>query len=80
LNKPLHTGFFLKLWDQMFGSLYEEGPDTCLCSRCSTARGERTREAYDAVEKPDYSVLRRPSYWWYGDKEKNPRAAEQLAV
>ena len=46
------------------GSLYQAGPDECLCARCSTARGERTREAFDAVEKPDYSVLLKPSFWW----------------
>src|SRR5581483_12013163 len=64
LHKPLHTGFFFKIWDRIAGSLYTAGPEECLCARCSTARGERTREAFDAVEKPDYSVLLRPSFWW----------------
>jgi lathosterol oxidase len=74
LNKPLHTGFFFKLWDRIAGSLYQAGPDECLCARCSTARGERTREAFDAVEKPDYSVLLKPSFWW-----RPAPAAEALA-
>jgi len=68
LNKPMHTGFFFKLWDQIAGSVYKAGPEACLCASCSTARGERTREAFDAVEKPDYSVLLSPSFWWNGGK------------
>jgi Delta7-sterol 5-desaturase len=79
-RKPMHTGFFLKVWDQMFGSLYTEGTDTCLCARCSTARGERTREAYDLIDKPDYSVLRSPSYWWHGEDDKSSRRSEQLVT
>lgn len=66
LQKPLHTGFFFKLWDRMAGSVYAAGPDECLCARCCDARGERTRAAFDAIEKPDYSVLRSPSFWLRG--------------
>jgi len=68
LHKPMHTGFFFKLWDQLAGSLYEAGPEECLCARCSMARGERTREAFEALPKPDYSVLLKPSFWWSGGK------------
>ena len=68
LNKPLHTGFFFKIWDQLAGSTYQAGPEACLCARCATARGERTREAFEAVEKPDYAVLLQPSFWWHGGK------------
>jgi lathosterol oxidase len=74
LNKPMHTGFFFKLWDQIAGSVYRAGPEECLCAGCSVARGERTREAFDAVEKPDYSVLLKPSFWLYGGKR--PRREE----
>lgn len=74
LNKPMHTGFFFKLWDQIAGSVYKAGPEECLCARCSTARGERTREAFEAIEKPDYSVLLKPSFWWNGGKR--PRREE----
>jgi lathosterol oxidase len=78
LNKPMHTGFFFKLWDQMAGSVYRAGPDECACARCSTARGERTRAAYDAIEKPDYTVLLDPAFWWHGDKRPR-RGAEPVA-
>jgi hypothetical protein len=27
-NKPYHTGFFFKLWDQLFGSMYK---GECFC-------------------------------------------------
>jgi len=68
VNKPLHTGFFFKLWDQLAGSVYEAGPAECVCASCSIARGERTREAFDAIEKPDYSVLLSPSFWVRGGR------------
>src|SRR5262249_41732814 len=67
LNRPLHTGFFIKLWDRIAGSVYDAGPEACICARCGAARGERTREAFEAVEKPDYSVLLDPSFWWSGE-------------
>ncbi|APR80196.1 Sterol desaturase [Minicystis rosea] len=70
LNKPMHTGFFFKIWDQLAGSVYKAGPEECICARCSTARGERSREAFDAVTKPDYSVLLQPSFWWNGGKRR----------
>jgi lathosterol oxidase len=62
----MHTGFFFKLWDQRMKSEYQAGPETCLCAKCCRARGERTREAFEAIEKPDYSVLLSPSFWWHG--------------
>ncbi len=69
LHKPMHTGFFFKIWDQIAGSIYEAGPDTCLCARCSVARGERTKEAFLAIDKPDYSPLLRPAFWLQGGKK-----------
>jgi lathosterol oxidase len=78
LHKPMHTGFFFKIWDRIAGSTYEAGPESCLCARCCTARGERTREAFAAVEKPDYSVLLEPSFWLHG-KRRAPRAEPRLA-
>lgn len=67
LHKPLHTGFFFKIWDQLAKSTYDAGPDSCICARCSTARGERTREAFDALEKPDYAPLLSASFWLRGE-------------
>ena len=62
-QKPYHTGFFIKLWDQMFDSTYGS---ECLCSKCACERGERSVEAFLKVEVPNYSVLLQPSFWWGG--------------
>merc|ERR1719204_1787034 len=67
-NKPYHCGFFFKIWDQMFGSVYadEGNPEKCICVKCARARGERTREIYDKIVKPDYSVMLTPEFWLEG--------------
>jgi len=72
MNVPLHTGFFFKLWDKLAGSVYDADPATCLCAKCCVARGERTREAFERIDKPDYAVLLSPSFWLRG-----PRAATE---
>eukprot|EP00164_Ancoracysta_twista_P002491 GFYU01003310.1.p1 GENE.GFYU01003310.1~~GFYU01003310.1.p1 ORF type:complete len:297 (-),score=109.20 GFYU01003310.1:175-1065(-) len=59
-KKPYHTGFFFKLWDNMFGSVYD---GECVCSKCSRARGERTPEAFKQVVIPDYSPLLTVNFW-----------------
>jgi len=64
-NKPYHTGFFLKIWDQLCGSMYD---GECFCSKCAREKGLRTRERYDAIEKPDYSPLFKVSFWVQGIK------------
>jgi len=66
VGKPRHTGFFIKTWDQMVGGdntadMLKAGK--CGCAKCSRARGERTKEAWAKVEKQDYSVLLKPSFW-----------------
>jgi Delta7-sterol 5-desaturase len=63
LHRPYHTGFFLKLWDQLAGSCYT---GACDCSRCARQRGERSWEAWQRLEKPDYRPLLEPSFWWRG--------------
>jgi len=68
LHRPYHTGFFFKLWDRAFGSVYN---DRCVCARCACERGQRSEEAWRLVKKPDYAVLLRPSYWLPG----GPRAS-----
>eukprot|EP01116_Phalansterium_solitarium_P003311 TRINITY_DN14135_c0_g1_i1.p1 TRINITY_DN14135_c0_g1~~TRINITY_DN14135_c0_g1_i1.p1 ORF type:complete len:307 (-),score=103.77 TRINITY_DN14135_c0_g1_i1:318-1121(-) len=60
INKPYHTGFFFKIWDQLAGSVFDQ---ECVCAKCCRAKGLRTREAFAKIEKPDYSVLLSPSFW-----------------
>jgi len=73
-NKPYHTGFFFKIWDQMFGSIYEG--DVVISAMEARKQGLRTREAFDAIEKPDYSPLLSPSFWLKGEVEDTPAMAE----
>ena len=72
-NKPYHTGFFFKLWDQLWSSTFTAEGE-CLCSKCAVARGERSVEAWEELEKPDYSGLLEPAFWWSGGAG---RAGEQ---
>ena len=60
IGRPYHCGFFLKCWDQLFGSMYE-GP--CFCAKCERAAGKRTHEQYKKVVVPDYGQLVRPGFW-----------------
>merc|ERR1712086_91940 len=62
--KPYHTGFFIKVWDRMFGSMYDK---KCVCAECARKEGKRTFEAWEKIEKPDYSVLLDYRFWRYGD-------------
>ena len=62
LLRPLYCGFFLKTWDTLVGSVPPPG-SPCKCSRCECARGQRSEAAWKVLEKPDYSVLLRPSFW-----------------
>lgn len=55
-NRPIYTGFFIKLWDYLF----DTGYDKCTCIEC---RPKRTLEEYKATEKPDYSILLTAAYW-----------------
>jgi len=51
-----HSGYFLQLWDRLAGTCvdYEE---RCECPECDAKAGNRTREHYEAIVKPDYSRL-----------------------
>ena len=73
-NKPYHTGFAIKLWDNIFGSVY---PKACFCVVCQHAAGKRTRAEYDAVVKPSYAPLLSPSFWLHGPPDAGlPAKAE----
>eukprot|EP01127_Copromyxa_protea_P005390 TRINITY_DN15328_c0_g1_i1.p1 TRINITY_DN15328_c0_g1~~TRINITY_DN15328_c0_g1_i1.p1 ORF type:complete len:291 (-),score=42.53 TRINITY_DN15328_c0_g1_i1:25-897(-) len=63
MEKPYHTGFFFKIWDNLFGSVHRPVNGKCVCAKCCRDRGERTLEAWNKVKKPDYSVLLQPSFW-----------------
>jgi len=75
-NKPYHTGFFFKIWDQLAGSMYD-GP--CLCCKCAQAKGERTKERYDSIEKPDYRILLRPAFWLAAFQSKSQKEEHEVA-
>jgi hypothetical protein len=55
--RPIFTGFFFKLWDQVFNTNY---PDSCKCFLCRPARSEKE---WKDLPKPDYSVLLSPTWW-----------------
>jgi lathosterol oxidase len=62
-GKPIYTGFFLKCWDQLFGSVPD--PETkCVCSRCELLKGNRSEKKWLEVKKPNYAVLLSPSFWF----------------
>lgn len=63
IHKPLHTGFMIKLWDQLFGSVYT---GECFCAHCERAAGKRSMKEFKKVQIPDYTVLLEPSFWYHG--------------
>mmetsp|Transcript_81022 Transcript_81022/g.161578 ORF Transcript_81022/g.161578 Transcript_81022/m.161578 type:complete len:311 (-) Transcript_81022:183-1115(-) len=67
-NRPLHCGFFFKVWDQLFGSMYTGG--TVISALEARQRGLRTREAWEKVVKPDYTPLLKPSFYFTGGKSE----------
>lgn len=60
IGKPHNCGFFFKIWDQLFGSSFNE---ECFCVKCQRAKGTRTLAAFKEIKVPDYSVLLKPSFW-----------------
>lgn len=63
-KKPYHTGFFIKVWDRMFGSLYDQ---KCVCAECARKEGKREMDKWEKVEKIDYSNLLNWKFWVHGD-------------
>jgi lathosterol oxidase len=60
-NRPYHTGFFFKIWDQLFGSIYPN--EKCFCVKCQYKQGKRTLKHFKDIEKPDYSILLNWKFW-----------------
>jgi lathosterol oxidase len=60
-NRPYHTGFFFKIWDQLFGSIYPN--EKCFCVKCQYKQGKRTFQHYQNIEKIDYSLLLNWRFW-----------------
>jgi len=52
-----HCGFMFKIWDQLFGTMYK---GKCGCIKCQP---KRTREEFEKILKPDYSILFSPAFW-----------------
>jgi lathosterol oxidase len=65
MKKPYHNGFYVQTWDNIMGSVYPK--EKCFCSKCAREKGEREFEAWEKIEKPDYSVLLSPKFWIFGD-------------
>jgi lathosterol oxidase len=65
VQNTYHCGFFFKVWDQLFGTVW---PKENHCAAWARANNLRTREQFEAVQKrhPDYSVLLSPGYWLNG--------------
>jgi lathosterol oxidase len=57
LGKPLYTGFFFKIWDNLFNTYSTE---QCKCVEC---RPKRTLKEFNEIEKPDYSILLNINFW-----------------
>jgi lathosterol oxidase len=60
-NRPIFTGFFFKLWDQVFDT---NNPNPCSCVDC---RPKRTIEEWEKEKKYDYSCLLSPKWWLTSD-------------
>jgi sterol desaturase/sphingolipid hydroxylase (fatty acid hydroxylase superfamily) len=63
-NKPYHTGFFVKAWDQLAGSIYQG--EQVIPALEDQKLGNRSRERWESEVKPslpDYTLLASPHYW-----------------
>ncbi|CAD7952893.1 unnamed protein product [Amoebophrya sp. A25] len=67
-SKPIHCGFFIKLWDQLWGTEYK-GVE-CF-ARTERAKGKRTLAKWesDVLQAfPNYDLLLDWRFFWYGEK------------
>jgi Delta7-sterol 5-desaturase len=60
IHQPYYNGQLLQLWDHLFGSIYI---GQCVCSRCAREKGERTRDQWLTIQKPNYSELLSLQFW-----------------
>lgn len=61
-QKPLHTGFFFRCWDELFGSIIP--PPEIICAKKAREMGKRSLEAWQKLGgAPDYSVLLTTRFW-----------------
>jgi lathosterol oxidase len=70
---PIYTGFFFRLWDSCVGTVAK---GECLCTECEGSRGNRSREAWEKVALPDYSVLLQPQFWMGAGEGSAPAKAK----
>jgi len=63
IEKTYHCGFFFKIWDQLFGTVWKKENQ---CAAWARANGKRTREQFKEIHIPDYSVLLQLDYWLNG--------------
>ena len=61
--RSYYTGFFVKIWDQLIGTVWTEADGPCFCAKCEREKGNRSRDAWEKVSIPDYSVLASLSFW-----------------
>ena len=59
-GRPIFTGFFFKIWDQLFFTTEANVDRKCTCVEC---RPKRSDVEWKKVLKPDYSVLLSPAWW-----------------
>jgi hypothetical protein len=64
LHRPIYTGFFFKIWDQLFDS---GNPNPCSCVEC---RPSRSLEEWKKEVKYDYSCLLSVKWWFTSDTGK----------
>ena len=70
LYKPIYNGQLLQIWDYLSSSTYVVNEkNKCLCSECGRKNGEKTYEKWLEIEKPDYSILLKPSFWFSSNGE-----------
>jgi Delta7-sterol 5-desaturase len=59
IGLPIYTGFFFKIWDQLFNTEAKKG---CVCHECRPKK-ERSKKIYNQISKPDYSVMMKLDWW-----------------